>query len=393
MGLFAELAGLALGAVRFGRRTLAAFAALAAFAVALRAIAAGAAFVGFVGFDDGGAVRSAVGEGPGAIFVGDVLHAEGLAVQGVAELEVLAVRRRGEVFDEGPTQGRLRVGGAFAAHVAGGRLRVDLAADFGDFAVEAAVDVRVDLLRVVVVAEGLGLVAAELVELARGGAVGLVVSEDRVTIQRHGDGLTLAERLLEEDRCVVVVVVVALAAVAAEVVELAELLGVVAAVVQRVEDRDAVGRERDGAAHEVRLGGHRFLGRHGVERDLPGLVAGVGLRDRHLLLPGLDAGHERVVGQALGFDVEVLLVPAHADLRGEGLERSGEGWGRAGGGAGGQGREVQVQLGRRGDQRRGGGLAILRVDRRDVRVERGDGVGGGEQGQQADGGTHSHDYR
>ena len=183
-------------------------------------------------------------------------------------------------------------------------------------------------------------------------------------------------------------VVIALAAVPAEVVELAELLGVVAAVVQCVEDRDAVRGECDRAAHEVCLRGHRFLGRHGVERNLPSLVARIGLRDRHLLLPGLDAGHERVVGQALGFDVQVFLVPAHADLRSEGLERGGEGRRRAGRGTGGQRREVEVELGRRGDQRRGGGFTILRVNRRDVGVERRCGAGCSEQGQEADGWTH-----
>lgn len=227
----------------------------------------------------------------------------------------------------------------------------------------------------------------------RSGAIGLVVAVDRVAIERHGDGLALAERLLEEDRSVVVMVVVALAAVATEVVELAELLGVVAAVVQRVEDRDAVGRERDGAAHEVRLGGHRFLGGHGVERNPPGLIARVGLRDRHLLLPGLDAGHERVVGQALGFDVEVFLVPAHADLRGERLERRRQRRRRAVGRAGRQRREVEVELGRRSDQRRGLGFTILSLDRRDVRMQRGHGRGCGEEGQAADGETHAHDYR
>ena len=79
---------------------------------------------------------------------------------------------------------------------------------------------------VVVVAERLGLVATESVEFANHGAVGLVVAVDRVTIEGDGDGLALAELLLEEDWRVMVMVVVSLAAVAAEAVELAEGLGV-----------------------------------------------------------------------------------------------------------------------------------------------------------------------
>ena len=246
---------------------------------------------------------------------------------------MLAVRSDHEVLDQGAPQRLLRVGRPFAAHVAGGRLRVDLAVNLGHLAVEAAVDVRVDLLRVVVVAQGLRVVPAELVELARRAPVGLVEAVDRVAVQRDRDRLALAERLLEEDRRVVVMVVVAFAAVAAEAVELAEFLGVVAAVVERVEDWHAVRGQRDRAAQEVRLGRHRLLRWHRVERDPPGPLADVRLRERHLLLPRLDAGHQRVVRQTLGLDVQVFLVPPDADLRGEGGEGSGQrgrGTGRAG---------------------------------------------------------------
>ena len=223
--------------------------------------------------------------------------------------------------------------------MAGGRLRVDLSVDLGHLAVEATVDVRVVLLRMIVVAEGLRLVAAELVEFAHGAAIRFVEPVDRVAIQRDRDRLALAQRLLEEHRRVVVMVIVALAAVAPEVVELTELLGVVAAVVERVEDRNAVRGQRDRPAHEVRLGRQRFLGGHGVQRDAPGLVADVGLWDRHLLLPGLDAGHQGVVGQALGLDVEILLIPADPDLRGEG--REGRSQRRGGAGRAGRGRQKE----------------------------------------------------
>ena len=168
-------------------------------------------------------------------------------------------------------------------------------------------------------------------------------------------------------------VVVALAAVAAEVVELAEFLGVVAAVVQRVEDRDAVRGQRDRAAQEVRLGRQRFLGRHRVQGNPPGALAGVGLRDRHLLLPGFDARHQRVVGEPLRLDVEILLVPADADLGREGREGRRERRGRSGGAGGGRQEKGQAGL---GDRRLRGG-AMFRIERGDVGV----GGGGEEQGR------------
>ena len=238
------------------------------------------------------------------------------------------------------------------------------------------------------VAERLGFVAAESVELSDHGAVGLVVAVDRVAIEGDGDGLALAELFLEEDRRVVVVIVISLTAVATEVIELPEGLGVVAAVVERVEDRYAVGGESDGAAHEVRLGGHRFLRGHGLERDAPGGGAGIGLRDRHLLLPGLDTGHHRVVRQALGFDVEIRVVPADVHVLGESLERRGDQRGAAGGGGEvGAGQHVLRRW--LDDRGRLGRRAILIVDRRDVRVR---GGGEAERGKQEGGGLGAHDF-
>ena len=228
------------------------------------------------------------------------------------------------------------------------------------------------------VAQRLGLVAAEGVELARRSAVGFVVTVDRVAIEGDRDGLALAEFLFEEDRRVMVMVVVGFAAMAAEVVELSEGLGVVAAVVERVEDRYAVRGEGDGSAHEVRLGRHRFLGGDGLQRDAPGGSAGIRLRDGHLLLPGFDAGHHRVVRQALGLDVEIGVVPADVHVLRERLERQGD-----------QRRVPRRgrEVGRGHDVLRGGldvrgrleGRAVLVVDRRDVRVRGGVDAERGEQ--------------
>ena len=235
------------------------------------------------------------------------------------------------------------------------RIRVCLRHDFvlgagaGELglAAQTAVDVRERLRRVVVVraraaAETFALgqfaeVTVELVELvvraARARAVfaglgrGIEQPVDRETVERVRDRLALADDLGERERCGVVVVVVGASAVAAELVELADREAVDAAVVERVEDRDAVGRERDRALHEVRLAEDRLVGELGLERDLPGVRAFVLLRERDLLLPRGDADHhrhlERLVRQAVALDVEPALVGARLHKRREGVEDRG----------------------------------------------------------------------
>ena len=65
-----------------------------------------------------------------------------------------------------------------------------------------------------------------------------------------------------------------------------------------------------------------------MERDPPGVVAGVRLRQRHLLLPGGDADHHLVVGDAVRLDVEKIPVPAQLELLLERLEGREDGPGR-----------------------------------------------------------------
>ena len=119
----------------------------------------------------------------------------------------------------------------------------------------------------------------------------------------------------------VVVVIVRAPAVPAPLVEFADLRGDLAAIVLRVEDRDAIGRERDGAAQEAVLDRDHFLRRHRRERDLPRIRARVVLRQRHLLLPRGDADHHVVRGQPVAFDEKKTLIPAHIHSRRERRER------------------------------------------------------------------------
>ena len=108
---------------------------------------------------------------------------------------------------------------------------------------------------------------------------------DRETIERERNRLALADNRLDCQRRRVIVVVVATAAVAAELIEFADRVAVAATIVERIEDGDAVGGQGHGALHERVLAVDGRLGELGLQRDLPGIRAGVGLRHRHLLLP------------------------------------------------------------------------------------------------------------
>ena len=201
--------------------------------------------------------------------------------------------------------------------------------------------------------------AAERACIVRAGLrLRVIEAVDRKAIEAERNGYRGAEQLLQRKRRGVVVVVVGTPAVAAEVVELADGERIDAAVVERVEDGDAVGCQRDGAAAERCLGGDRVLRDCGLQRDLPRVAAGVGLRKRHLLLPCLDAHHhghlERRMRQAVRFHVEPLCIAARTD---EGSERSeGRGLPRAGG----RGRVAGTSLGLHGWRN---GRLVERADR------------------------------
>ena len=178
---------------------------------------------------------------------------------------------------------------------------------------EATIEVGVLLRRMVVVVAGGILVAVERVEAGHRRAVRLGVAVDGIAIERPGDRLPLANLRLEMDWGEMIVVVVGPAAVAAVVVELADRGGIFAPIVERIEDRDPIDRQRDRPAEEAVLSARRLLGRHRLERNLPGVVADVGLGERHLLLPGADPDHQWMVGDTLPLNEEEAGVAVRLD--------------------------------------------------------------------------------
>ena len=124
-----------------------------------------------------------------------------------------------------------------------------------------------------------------------------------------------------------VVVIIRPPTMAAPCVKLADIQGNFASVVLRVEDRDAVCGNGDAAPQETPANGRRFFGRNWNERKTPGVGAGVVLRQGHLLLPGRDADHPIMCGQAIALDVEEALIRTGLHGRGEKGEGSSLGGG------------------------------------------------------------------
>ena len=108
-------------------------------------------------------------------------------------------------------------------------------------------------------------------------------------------------------------IVVGSTTVPAELVEFTHEIGVLTAIVERIEDWDAVGRDGDRSTQKVPFCRLRFLRRNRMQRDLPRVLAEVFLRQRHLLLPSGDADHQPVIGNAVRFDIEEAVVPLGLD--------------------------------------------------------------------------------
>ena len=214
-------------------------------------------------------------------------------------------------------------------------------------------------------------------EVVAGFGRGIEQTVDGEAVECVGDGLALADDGPDRQRRGVIVVIVGAPAVAAELVELANGEAVDAAIVERVEDRNSVGRKRNGAAHERVLARDRLVGELGLQRNLPRIRTLVLLRKRNLLLPRGDADHhgglERLVRKAIALDIEPTLIGARLHKRREGVEDRGL-------------RRL------RGVGRLRGGVRLRLIDDRLVdRADRGDAllgfvaVGGGEIGER-DGG-------
>ena len=169
--------------------------------------------------------------------------------------------------------------------------------------------------------------AARAGEVVAGFGRGIEQTVDGEAVECVGDGLALANDGPDRQRRGVIVVIVGAPAVAAELVELANGEAVDAAIVERVEDRNSVGRKRNGAAHERVLARDRLVGELGLQRNLPRIRALVLLRKRNLLLPRGDADHhgglERLVRKPIALDIEPTLIGARLHKRREGVEDRG----------------------------------------------------------------------
>ena len=100
-----------------------------------------------------------------------------------------------------------------------------------------------------------------------------------------------------------VVVSVTPPAVATKIVQFTGDQGVGPAIVlDGVEDRNPVDRQRDGAAEQGGLGGNRVGCLFGEKRNTPGVFAGVGLGDGYMLLSGTDSHHQLMNGMAVARD-------------------------------------------------------------------------------------------
>ena len=181
-------------------------------------------------------------------------------------------------------------------------------------------------------------------------AIRLHKAIQRIAIQRPGDGLVIAQRTAEARvqvrGCDVIMVIIRQTAVTAVVVQLADLIRHIPAVVRRVEDRDAVRRQRHRTAKEVRrrsrwiVDHDRRRRRHWHQRDAPNIrlliperarvvliarrMRKVSRRDRHLLLPRRDPEHlvRHTLRRVVRFEEKGRPVPAVAHLRLERRKRS-----------------------------------------------------------------------
>ena len=164
--------------------------------------------------------------------------------------------------------------------------------------------------------------AVELIKPGDRRAIRLLQSVERKAIERVTYRQSRSNPCLKMNRCGMVMVVISPTTMPAKLVELSDRIGVDATILERVEDRYAVGREGDRPGKEGGLGRDRRRGYNRVERNAPRVLAEVGLRYRHLLLPGLDADHQLVLGQPVRLDIEVLTIEAGPHLRRKSLEGS-----------------------------------------------------------------------
>ena len=175
----------------------------------------------------------------------------------------------------------------------------------------------------IMVADARRLVAVALVQIRHRRAIRLREAVNGITIERIRHRHAFADLSLEMQRRDVVVVIICSSAMPTPLIQLANLLSHLTTIVLGIEDRHAIHRQSNGSAQKAALDHRRFLCRHRLERNLPGIVVEILLRQRHLLLPGRDADHHVMIGQAIRTHVKKLAIRPQIELHEgqEGLRR------------------------------------------------------------------------
>ena len=208
-------------------------------------------------------------------------------------------------------------------HRLGPGLRIHLSFSLNHLAVESAIEVRILPGGMVMVAQGRGTVTVEGIQRSHRGPIRFGEAVNPIAVKGDGDGLPQTHPLLQVSGSDVVMIIVGAAAVSAEFVEFAGQEGVGATVVlDRIENRHAVDRHRDGPAKEMVFGRQRLRGRHRKPRNPPRIVTHIGLRQGHLLLPGGDANHHAMIGHAIALHDPVGGIGGGPHLRSESAEQT-----------------------------------------------------------------------
>ena len=180
------------------------------------------------------------------------------------------------------------------------------------FTVKGSVDVRECVAAVVVVPGASMRMPMGLIEVSRGAPGTLLRTDDRISVHGPCHGPAESDGLLQVIGKNVVVVIVSTPCVAPELVELTVCERVAPSVLlDRVEDGDAV--DRDGDRSDV-WKWRGFRPRAWCSRNAKRVVASIRMRNGDLPIPCGDAHHHRVLGHAVRFDVDVLIVPGHRDI-------------------------------------------------------------------------------
>ena len=79
-------------------------------------------------------------------------------------------------------------------------------------------------------------------------------------------------------------------------------------ILDRIEDGDSIGSQSNCTTKEMGLGRQRVLRDDRFERNSPSIVAKVGLRQRHLLLPSGNSYHHSMIRHRIRLDIEKSTV-------------------------------------------------------------------------------------